>query len=158
MKQETLIETLNQLQKDEGYKSKPYLCTAGKWTVGYGRNFQDVPFTTQELSVLLGLRTETELKDFYFSDLENRISDIDDILKKNLVNYDILHETVKSVLVQMAYQIGVSGLYKFRKTLQYAREGKFEEMADEMLNSSWAHQTPLRANRHSDKIRSLAKK
>ena len=58
----------------------------------------------------------------------------------------------------MAYQIGVSGLYKFRKTLRYAREGKFDEMADEMLNSSWARQTPARAKRHSDKIRSLAKK
>lgn len=158
MNEKTLKETLTQIKEDEGYKSVPYLCIAGKWTIGYGRNFQDVPFTYQELSVLLGLRKPEDLESFYFKDLEKRVKFLDEVeLKKNILNYDLLNETVKSVLVQMAYQMGSAGLYKFRKTLQFARENKFEEMASEMMNSSWAKQTPKRAKRLSDKIKALAK-
>ena len=41
----------------EGWRDKPYLCPAGEWTIGFGRNFEAAPFTNvekQELRLLDG--------------------------------------------------------------------------------------------------------
>jgi len=43
----------DQLILHEGRRLKPYKDTVGKWTVGIGRNFNDVPFTIRELVDLL---------------------------------------------------------------------------------------------------------
>ena len=36
----------------EGWRDKPYLCPAGEWTIGYGRNFEGAPWTSAEKRVL----------------------------------------------------------------------------------------------------------
>ena len=49
------------------------------------------------------------------------------------------------VLVEMAFQMGVAGLAKFAKALQAVRERRWDDAATEMLDSTWAKQTPKRA-------------
>ena len=40
-------EATEQLKQDEGWRLKPYRCTAGKLTIGYGRNIEDKGITKQ---------------------------------------------------------------------------------------------------------------
>jgi lysozyme len=56
--------------------------------------------------------------------------------------------------MNMAFQMGVDGLLKFNKTLTLVEQGKYKEAADNMLKSLWAKQTPARAERMAQQMRS----
>ena len=53
----------------------------------------------------------------------------------------------------MAFQLGIDGLLKFKNTLNLIEAGDYETASKEMLNSLWAKQTPERAKRLSEQIR-----
>ncbi len=69
--------------------------------------------------------------------------------------FDSLPSDCKDVLMEMCYQLGVTGVSKFKKALKAMDDGDWEKAADEMLDSKWAKQTPGRAKEMSDIIRSL---
>ena len=52
MNQEKLIA---QLKIDEGFRGKPYRCTAGKLTIGFGRNLDDVGASVAESEMMLSV-------------------------------------------------------------------------------------------------------
>ena len=52
---------------------------------------------------------------------------------------------VTGVLTEMIYQIGYTGVSKFKNTLKYMENGQWDLASNEMLNSKWAVQTPQRA-------------
>ena len=53
----------------------------------------------------------------------------------------------------MAYQMGVTGLSKFKNMLTAVELGDFDEAANQALDSRWARQTPERATRHAEMLR-----
>ena len=64
-------------------------------------------------------------------------------------------ETVQDVLVNMIFQIGFSGVKKFKKTIQYIKDDNFLLAGEEMLDSKWARSdSPNRAKELSDIIKS----
>ncbi len=133
---ESLIE---QLQRHEGLRLKPYRCTAGKWTIGYGRNIEDNGISLDEARAMLlsdVAKVEAELgRHEWFDDLPLRAQD---------------------VLVNMAFNLGTPGLLKFTNTLQAMREGRWNDAADGMLASKWATQVGSRATELAAIIRGLA--
>ena len=64
-----------------------------------------------------------------------------------------LNEARQAALLSMAYQMGLSGLLGFRRTLATMASGDWEKASREMLNSKWARQTPERAQRTAYIIR-----
>ena len=56
----------------------------------------------------------------------------------------------------MVFQLGESGVGKFKKFLSNLSQRKYEIASDEMLDSRWAMQTPHRAEKLSYIIRVLA--
>lgn len=50
-------------------------------------------------------------------------------------------------LINMAYQMGVSGLAGFKKMLQAVEAGDWNRAADEMKDSQWFRETPARCER-----------
>lgn len=59
----------------------------------------------------------------------------------------------RDVLAQMGFQIGVAGVLRFRATLDHVRAGRYVEAAESMLKSAWARQTPARARRMAEQMR-----
>ena len=59
-----------------------------------------------------------------------------------------------AVVISMAYQMGLDGLMQFVNTLGLMVQHQFNDAADNMLKSKWASQTPKRAKRHADQMRS----
>ena len=53
----------------------------------------------------------------------------------------------------MVYQMGATGVSKFKSTLSHINNGNYEMASKEMLNSNWAKQTPDRAVRLADLVR-----
>ena len=65
-------------------------------------------------------------------------------------------DKAKSVVINMCYQMGLSGFSKFKKTIYYLETEQYQEAATECLDSLWAKQTPNRAKAVSEAISSAA--
>ena len=65
-------------------------------------------------------------------------------------------ETAQHVFAGMIFQLGRPRFSKFKKSIQYAKEGAWDKCATEILDSRWAMQTPNRAQRYSNRLASLA--
>ena len=130
---------------EEGYRDQPYYDHLGFPTVGYGRliGSQNVP-----LGHYKGKIYESAERTW----LRCHIKSVEEeILSSNISDaYKNCGEVQKAVLISMAYQMGVAGLSKFKKTLRFIEDGLFDCASMEMLESKWADQTPERAERHAD--------
>jgi lysozyme len=62
---------------------------------------------------------------------------------------------VKDVVVEMCYQLGVSGFSKFKKAIDHLENKRYGKASVEMLDSRWAKQTPNRALELSNIIKEL---
>ena len=131
------------LKNDEGWVPHAYQDHLGFWTVGYG-------FLVDKRR---NGRIPQPVADYW---LNWEIDRIWERLSEALPWFDDLPEQVQRALVNMAYQMGVSGLLGFRQTLALLADGKYAEAADQAMRSRWAEQTPNRARRVTDWIRSAA--
>lgn len=118
------------IHDEEGYRAKPYRCTSGALTIGIGYNLDaGMPF---DEAVLL---------------MRHRIDKIRRALLERLEWFPKLNEARQAALLSMAYQMGLSGLLSFKRTLASIAAGDYEQASREMLASKWASQTPKRAQR-----------
>ena len=116
------------IHQEEGYREKPYRCTAGKLTIGIGYNL-DAGMPLDEAVLLI----------------RHRIEKIRRELLERFEWFPNLNETRQAALVSMAYQMGIAGLLGFKRTLVSVWAGDYEKASREMLDSKWARQTPKRA-------------
>ena len=65
-------------------------------------------------------------------------------------------ETAQHVFAGIIFQFGRPRFSKFKKSIQYAKEGAWDKCATEILDSRWAMQTPNRAQRYPKRLASLA--
>ena len=70
--------------------------------------------------------------------------------------FETSHYIVRDVVINMCYQLGLTGFSKFKQTIYYLETEQYEEASLEMLDSLWAKQTPNRAKELSELILSLA--
>ena len=64
------------------------------------------------------------------------------------------NEPRSDIFIQHGRQMGVEGLAGFKNTLALISQENFAAAASSMLMSKWARQTPNRAKRHADVMRS----
>ena len=126
------------LRKHEGLRLFPYWDTASppRITIGYGRNLEDKGITEAEAEILLA------------HDIEEAIQDV-----SKFSFWSHLSQTRKAALINMRFQLGPSGIRKFKKMLAALHELDFVKAANEMLYSQWAKQTPGRAREVSQMMR-----
>ena len=100
---------------------------------------------------------------FLVSTLELDEDICDEILKRLLIKkeaqihrkfgwYDGLPQEAKDIVINMVYQLGLNGFSKFKRTIHYLSEHKYQACSVEMLDSLWAKQTPNRAKELSDRM------
>ena len=134
-----LLERIKeQLVRHEGLRLKPYRCTAGKLTIGIGRNLDDCGISQTEAYVLL----ENDIQNCEMQ-LVDEIPEI----------YNTLDEVRKSVLLNMCFNLGIGGLLEFNNTLAFIAAGDWERAANGMLASKWAKQVGRRAIELSELMR-----
>ncbi len=126
-----------QLLVDEGLRLKPYRCTAGRLTIGVGRNLEDRGISEAEALLLL----------------DNDITDCWGRLAARQPWVLAAPEAVQEALVNMAFNLGVAGLLGFKETLALLETEKYAEAARAMLASKWARQVGKRAERLAGQVR-----
>ena len=130
---------LERIKHHEGFRSKVYQCTEGYDTIGYGFAIKDLELD-EEISEIILMRK-----------LDNLMTRIG----KTFVWWRSADSTVKDVVVEMCYQLGVSGFSKFKKTIDHLENRRYAKASVEMLDSRWAKQTPNRALELSNLIKEL---
>ncbi|MCK5783862.1 MAG: lysozyme [Desulfobacterales bacterium] len=126
------IEKLTkQLIKHEGERLKPYRCTAGKLTIGIGRNLEDKGITKEESRYLC----ENNIYECFY--------DLRDSIFQN--QFDIFPEDIQHVLIDMRFQLGHNGFRKFKKMISTFQRLELDDAVKEMKDSRWYRQTPTRA-------------
>ena len=137
-----MIETLTaQLRRDEGQRPLAYQDHLGYWTIGVGR-------LIDSRKPGAGLRPD-EIDYLLRNDINDRVQ----ALTKALPWFSALDEARRGVLINMAFQLGTAGLLGFKSTLALIAAGKYAEAAEQMLKSKWATQTPERAKRLAEQMK-----
>lgn len=137
-----MIETLEDtLIRHEGLRLTPYRCTAGKLTIGIGRNLDDVGISEAEARLML----------------RNDIVNAEAELRRAFRWFDRLSPLRQQVLVNMAFNIGLPRLKGFRNMLAALERGDYDRAAVEMLDSRWARQVKGRSVELSDWMRQGAR-
>ena len=133
-------DLINSVKENEGYRKMVYKDSLGIDTIGYGFAIKDL-----------------ELDEDICEEILKRKLDrlIDRVTKKWgwIVNLPV---EAQEVIYEMCYQMGISGVSKFKKTLLFFESHEFKMAAKEMLDSKWAKSdSPQRAKRMSDIIKEL---
>lgn len=122
------IESL--IASHEGLRLRVYLCPAGKLTIGYGRNLDERGITEEEARLLLA----NDITDFH-AQLMGRLGGI----------FTRLDPVRQAVLIDMAFNLGINGLLKFKAMLTRLAAKDYAGAAEEMAASHWAAQVKGRA-------------
>lgn len=127
------------IQLHEGLRSKPYVDTVGKVTIGVGRNLTDRGLSEKEVDFL------------YENDLEIAYT-----AARNVIGYkfDDLTTNRQAVLVDLSFNLGFGGLREFVKMVTAVQESRYDDAAKEMLSSLWAKQVGKRATKLAEMMRS----
>ena len=129
-------ELIESVKHHEGYREKAYQDTVGVWTIGYGTNLQ-----------VLEVDSEVATK-WLIEELERCAESVD-----KLEGLGHISPARRDVLIEMAYNLGINGLRRFRNTLNLIRACAYEKAAAAMLDSKWARQVGPRADRLAERMR-----
>lgn len=132
------------IAREEGRRAAAYpdpLTHGAPWTIGVGHTGPEV----HAGSVWTDAQIDAQLA----SDIARAEAGLD----RELPWWRSLNDPRQDVLVQMAFQLGVAGLAKFHTALGEIHAGRYAEAADAMLASAWARQTPARARRLAEQMR-----
>lgn len=148
----SVSEIKQRLYVHEGFRSKPYRCTANKLTIGIGRNIEDRPFTEEELRLVdKDYMTKGITKAQAFAILARDVMQFDFELRQNIPFYERLDDERQYALLDMAFNMGIGnskkGLLSFKNMLNYMGTGFYKQAAAECLNSKYGRELPVRAGR-----------
>lgn len=123
------------LIEDEGLRLKPYRCTAGKLTIGVGRNLDDVGISQDEAMLLLD------------NDLNACRNDLRGLFGGDL--WDTMAVARRAALTNMRFNLGAAGFRNFVGMIAAVRAGKWSQASAEALGSKWAREDvqPSRSQR-----------
>lgn len=138
MSEHHLFQDLEEdLKRDEGFRSHPYIDSVGKSTIGYGRNLDDVGISQSEAELLLR-------KDMGIAFEETR--EVYPWIKEAPLD-------VQRGLYNMAFNMGQARLSGFVKMLAALEAKNYSLAAEEALDSKWAEQVGARATRIAELFR-----
>lgn len=127
------------LLREEGFIPYAYQDSLGYWTIGIG--------------TLIDKRGGGISKAAAVFMMAEEVAAIRQALDGRIPWWQALNEVRREVLMSMAYQLGVNGLLKFTRTLGCVEQGDYGGAATGMLASRWASQTPNRARRAAEAMR-----
>jgi lysozyme len=125
---------ITELKRDEGVELKAYQDTVGIWTIGIGRNLQDVGVSMDEAEYMLA------------NDIDVAVGE----LQRTFGWFESLSDARQRVCVNMCFNLGLSRLLGFKKFIAAMAIGDWKTAGVEMLDSKWSRQVGVRSTRLKD--------
>ena len=143
----TYDELAGSVKLSEGFRDHIYKDTEGFATIGWGHkvvyedNFEEGKTYTKE-----------ELQEVFDNDLRKALG----LARQLMEEFDVrdLPTTAQHNITEMAFQLGKSGVSKFRNMWKCLQESNFIGASYEMLDSKWNKQTPNRCKKLADQMKS----
>ena len=133
------MKLIESIKKHEGYVGIVYKDSLGIDTIGYGFAIKDLELDEDICDIIL----------------ERKLHNLEDSVNFKFSWYKYMPQEIKDVVMEMCYQLGVTGVSKFKKTLAHLQNKRWEEASVEMLDSLWARQTPNRAKELSNRVKEV---
>jgi lysozyme len=134
----------SRIKKHEGFLAKVYLDSLGKATIGYGH------LLTEEDDFVEGVIYDKDILEALFEkDFNKAVQGAEQLLE----GYNIAL-VAKEVIIEMVFQLGKTGVSKFKKMFDALKNNDYSRAAAEMLNSAWYRQTPSRCEELSELMKS----
>ncbi len=152
MTEALMNRTKAQLVRHEGLRLKPYRCTAGKLTIGIGRNLDDRGISQKEAYALLE-RDIQDCEQQLLEEIPDVYNGLDEVRQSVLLNMCISIPQSRFAPLREPCYLGINGLLGFKNTLAFIAAGDWERAANGMLASKWAKQVGLRAIELSEMMR-----
>ena len=125
------------IKESEGFRDRVYKDTLGIDTIGYGFAIKD-------------LVLEEDICDMI---LDRKLNDLIDAADKKFSFLRGMPLDKSEVIYEMCYQLGINGVSKFKNMLKHLEAKNYEKASVEMLDSLWAKQTPNRAIKLSNQMK-----
>ncbi len=128
---------LDKIKKEEGFRADMYQCCEGFNTIGIGFNLD-------------AIKMPEEVADLWLTLIVNELSG-------KMMRYEwfkMLSNARKICIIDMTYQLGINGVLNFKNMISAIEQANFALASFEMLDSRWAKQTPNRATRNAEIMRS----
>lgn len=113
-----------------------YRCPAGKLTIGYGRNVEDLGLSDDEAKFLL----------------ENDILRCVQELAREYPWFKELEGARRDAIINIFYNLGATTFRTFKNAIAAMERGEYKKAGAEFLDSKWATQVRGRAIKLSDMI------
>lgn len=122
------------LRRHEGYRDRPYKCSAGKITIGVGHNLDDKGLPVEMLERLF----------------DDDIQDSIEACKKIFKTWEKIPGNKQAVLANMAFNLGETRLRGFKNMIIAVEWGDWAKAAVEMKDSKWCSQVGRRCTELSN--------
>ena len=132
-------ELIKSIKEHEGYVGIVYKDSLGIDTIGYGFAIKDLELDEDICEIIL----------------ERKLKALEDRINSKFGWFPYMPTEIQNVVIEMCYQLGVTGFSKFAKTITYLKDKNFEKASEEMLDSLWARQTPNRAKELSRRVKGV---
>lgn len=117
------------LIRHEGMRAHPYKCSAGKLTIGVGRNIEENGISHAEAMFML----------------QNDIRRCTKEAQTSIPEFDTFSPIRRMVIIDMIFNMGLPRFMKFNRLLSALAKRDWDWAANEMLDSDWAKQVHGRA-------------
>lgn len=134
---------------EEGWRERPYLCSLGYPTAGFGFKIGPKGAPISQYQFILPIEAGAAWLETLLTKTRSNMMQRPRIAAA----MNACDEVRQAVLISMAYQMGVDGLDQFKSTLKAVAECRWDDAASGMLDSKWAKQTSGRAKRHAEQMR-----
>jgi lysozyme len=149
-----LDKLADDLIADEGLELSAYHCTEGKLTIGVGRNLDSNPLSAnEERACGHDGRTQPITRNQAMYLLDNDMLRVVANLDIYIPWWQDLDDVRQRVVANLAFQLGIAGLLKFKKMLTHLQNHEYNEAAFELIDSKYSLQTPKRAARNANRLR-----
>ena len=145
-------DLIDKLIVAEGLRLQVYKDTLGIDTIGIGRNLEDRGITTEELADL-DIPTIEHVYEYGITEADavylatNDVQIVEEELVRAHPCVDRLDSVRQLILIDMAFNMGVPRLCKFKKMWAAVHDEDYPTAAKEMLDSRWAKQVKGRATK-----------
>lgn len=130
----------HRLMNEEGFRDRLYKDTEGFLTIGYGWCPEKNPMSEELAEIVL---------EYHINQVEKNLLSLFTISEWYLK----LDPVRQSVIMDLAYNMGLDRLLGFQKMIDAIKENDFDTAANEMLNSKWHLQVGKRAEALADIFR-----
>jgi lysozyme len=137
-------ELKEQIKEHEGFVPRTYKDSLGKRTIGFGHLCVEPEQWDDDKEY-----TREELERVFDNDFQEALKNAESLIGERSINF-----IAKQVIIEMVFQLGIGGVSKFKKMWLALDKEDYGEASFQMMDSLWAKQTPNRAEKLSQKMRS----